>query len=179
MMDAVPEAIARGRNTIVFDIDGVIANCHARLHHILEKPVDWPAFDAETMNDKPIPQIIRLMNLVAINPFVKIILLTGRADRDGVREMTTEWLIQHGASEYDELIMRTNGDHRPAMEMKLDKLMKRDIWPVDVITIFEDHPCTIKGLRKFGYHVSDVGGWCDNYTEILTEGGPDANSNKS
>lgn len=160
-------------NIIIFDIDGVLADCDHRLMHILaKKPADWDTFDKLTSFDLPIKNMHRLLKLAAINPFIEIILLTGRADRNDVRKDTRAWLRNHDL-EFNKLVMRTDGDHSPAHIMKLRKLEQLNIQPHEVITVFEDHPKTIQALRDSGYHVCDVGGWRDNYTEILTEGGPE------
>ena len=39
---------------IVFDIDGTLADCSQRLHHIQKSPPDWDSFFAETEKDEPI-----------------------------------------------------------------------------------------------------------------------------
>ncbi len=160
------------RNVILWDIDGVLADCHHRLHHILEKPVDWDSFDELTLQDKPILEMIRLLNLCACNPFVETILITGRADRNNVRADTTEWLCKNGITSFNLLLMRGEKDRRSALKVKLGICDTYGYTPDRVITLFEDQPETITGFRKAGYHVCDVGGWKDNYTEILTEGGP-------
>ena len=39
---------------VIFDIDGTIADCNHRRHHVDGSgPVDWNAFRAETVNDTP------------------------------------------------------------------------------------------------------------------------------
>lgn len=160
------------RNVLLVDIDGVLADCHHRLHHILEKPTDWDTFDELTLDDKPIPQMIRMVNLCAINPMIEIVLITGRADRRRVRSDTKAWLRHHGVHQYNKLLMRSENDRRPALQVKLDHCARAGYTPDRVITFFEDQPDTVAGFRDAGYHVCDVGGWKDNYTEILSEGGP-------
>lgn len=154
-------------NKIIFDIDGTLACCKHRLHHILQPKKDWNAFDALTHMDKPIYHTIKILWNMYRSPFINIVLLTGRSER--VREQTTDWLHNHDLP-YDRLIMRALNDRRPAFEVKEDNLIKFDIKPKEVITIFEDEPKTIKHLRELGYHVCDVGGWEDHYIET-TEGG--------
>jgi hypothetical protein len=59
------------------------------------------------------------------------------------------------------------------LEVKLEICERNGYTPDNVITFFEDQPDTVKGFREAGFHVCDVGGWKDGYTEILTEGGPE------
>ncbi len=32
------------KNTVIFDIDGTLADCSHRLHHIQKDPADWDGF---------------------------------------------------------------------------------------------------------------------------------------
>jgi len=161
------------RNVIVFDIDGTLANCTHRLHHILEKPVCWDTFDSLTPEDIPIQGMVRLFHLVTLNPFVEIVILTGRADRKNNREMTIKWLARQGIDGqlYNRLEMRGEKDRRPAAEVKLERLHQLGYDPTKIITIFEDDPATVKHLRAHGYHVCNV----DDRTFIKGEheGGPE------
>jgi 3-deoxy-D-manno-octulosonate 8-phosphate phosphatase KdsC-like HAD superfamily phosphatase len=152
---------------IIFDIDGVLADCKHRLHHILQGKKDWDTFDSLTHLDKPIYNMIKILWGMTCNPFIEIILLTGRNER--VRQATQEWMAVNDVP-FDKLYMRSLNDHRPAYQVKADLLVKRNIQPEEVLTIFEDEPKTIKHLREVGYHVCDVGGWEDHYVEV-TEGG--------
>lgn len=157
--------------TIVFDIDGVLADCKHRLHHILTPPKDWETFDSLTHLDTPIYNCIRLLWAISTNPFIDIILLTGRSER--VREATEKWLSCQDIP-LCKLEMRADGDHRPAAVIKTERLQRLPhCSPSEVVTIFEDHPGTIVALREAGYHVCDVGGWEEGYTEILHTGGRD------
>lgn len=48
--------------TIVIDIDGTIADCAHRLHHIQKHPKDWKTFFAESANDKPFTAVVEIVN---------------------------------------------------------------------------------------------------------------------
>lgn len=158
-------------HAVIFDIDGTLACCKHRLHHILDKtPKDWDAFDAETHKDLPIWNVIKILWQFQQDPHFVIILLTGRNERN--REATEKWLSDHYIP-YDRLMMRALNDHRPANEIKPELLQNRFIVPDDVVTIFEDEPKTIQALRNLGYHVCDVGGWQDHYSPSLCTGGRD------
>lgn len=162
------------KNVLIFDIDGTLANCNERLPHILQEPVNWDTFDSLIHTDTPILGMIRLLQIVAINPLIDIILLTGRADRNTVRYDTIEWLKKQGIIElqtYDHLIMRGADDRRPASIVKLEHLSNWGYTPDSVITIFEDDPMTIKDLRAADYHVCNV----DNriFMPGEHEGGPE------
>jgi len=162
------------RNVIIFDIDGTLADCSHRLPHILDQvPADWDTFDALISDDAPIPGMIRLLHIIAINPMIKIILLTGRADRNDVQKDTRTWLKEQGinGARFNKLLMRGAGDRRPATIVKQEQLEHYGYTPEQVITIFEDDPATVKHLRNLGYHVCNV----DDrpFIEGEHEGGPE------
>lgn len=154
---------------MIFDIDGTLACCKHRLSHILEKePKDWDTFDSLTHLDTPIYNVIKILWLTASNPFIRVVLLTGRNER--TREATVAWLNNNDVH-FDILEMRNLEDHRPAAKIKLERLDDLGYTPDQVISIFEDEPNTVKELRAAGYHVCDVGGWEDGYAEALHTGG--------
>lgn len=135
----------------IVDIDGVVADCTHRLHHILEEsPKNWEAFDSKIMSDKPITNMIWLLNCIMHDPYSFITLLTGRNVR--TLDATIDWL-EHWAVPFHALEMRGLHDRRPASEMKLERLTELGLSPEDVVTVFEDDPVTVSVLRHAGYHV--------------------------
>jgi len=110
--------------TIIFDVDGTLADLTHRLHHILEpdgseRPKDkknWPAFFAAAKDDLPINEIIILAQAIEsdrLNPGTPgdfaIVLASGRTAE--TRKATEDWLAKHKVP-YDHLFMRRAGDHR-------------------------------------------------------------------
>ena len=161
------------RNIVVFDIDGTLADPRHRLPNILNiDPPDWATFDLLTPLDLPFEGMIRIFKNLAANHTLNIILLTSRTDRNNVRRDTIEWLRQNGITPgcYNHLVMRSKYDQRPSLVMKLAQLQAMDITPEKVMTIFEDQPDVITGLRAAGYHVCDVGGWEGGFKEIKDKG---------
>ena len=155
------------RPVIIFDIDGTLANCEHRIHHIIhEVPKNWPAFDSKIMQDTPIEQMLLLNQMLSVEDAHDILLLTGRNER--TRDATEEWLEIYDVM-YDRMEMRGTHDFRPAAEIKMERLGKLGYAPEDVITIFEDDPNVTAALREAGYHVCCV----DDrpYVEALQEGG--------
>lgn len=109
---------------IVFDIDGTLADCKHRQHHVQGKRKNWPAFNAEMVNDKPHDDIIWLLQTLQsaafANPFVEmvIVIASGRGSED--REVTEKWLADNGVT-YQKLYMRKAKDNRK------DSIVKREI----------------------------------------------------
>lgn len=109
------------------DIDGTIADCGHRLHHIEARPdfkKDWNAFYDAMVADKP---IIGMCNLIRVlNDSYKIVYITGRPDSH--RRQTSEWLDKFYLPRYD-LVMRKAGDHRADYVVK-EELFKKSVLPV-------------------------------------------------
>lgn len=141
----------------IFDIDGTIADCRHRVHHIkgIDKP-DWEAFDRDGPNDKPIWEIITVLGALYRAGYT-ILLATGRAERG--REYTEQWLSDHGI-EYHDLIMRPENDHRPDTIVKKEVLdawlRENDLTPEDIKAIFEDRARVVDMWRTAGYRVLQV-----------------------
>lgn len=109
------------KDSIIVDIDGTIANCSHRLHHIKGMSdeaatfeADWDAFYADCMDDTAIEPVCDLVRSLIEQDWV-IILMTGRSDL--YREETERWLAMHDIW-YDMLLMRKHGDHTDDEKIK-------------------------------------------------------------
>ena len=144
-------------NFALFDIDGVLADCHHRLHYLDDK--DYGSFYSydEVMEDEPIPEGILLLETFRQQGY-KIIFVTSRADKalDATLDWLQKWgmddLVEDGAS----LFMRHSGDHRHSYEVKVD-IMK------EVLGMFSDY----HGLKFFidDYHKNCIA-IRENFPEI-------------
>ena len=97
----------------IFDIDGTLANCDHRLHHVQNKPKNWEAFYSGCMDDQVIVPVAQMLKLFSKNNLIYI--LTGRPERN--RELTERWLEHHKIS-YNQLIMRSDRDFRKSPDYK-------------------------------------------------------------
>lgn len=79
------------KSCYIFDIDGTLADCSHRLHHIQTHPKDWPAFFAGCINDAPIHHVVRLAK--TLGETHEIIFVSGRSDE--CRAATETWLETH------------------------------------------------------------------------------------
>jgi hypothetical protein len=103
---------------IIVDIDGTLADCTHRLHHIQKRPKDWDAFFAATAGDQPIMPVIAMVSCMRAHPGNKIIFCSGRPER--TRTATEGWLRRH-CLPMGPLYMR--GDH----DRRDDDILKRDL----------------------------------------------------
>lgn len=94
------------RSCYIFDIDGTLADCSHRLHHIQKQPKDWDSFFAACMDDQPIAHMVALAKSLPL----PIICVSGRSDV--VRVETDFWLRVRAGLNPAALYMRRAGDHR-------------------------------------------------------------------
>lgn len=104
---------------VIFDIDGTLADCEHRRHHVANKPKNWTAF-YEAMDDDvpnmPVVVVARVFNTAGW----KIICVSGRPSN--YHKRTQAWLQEHGIPCWD-LYLREEGDHRPDHVVKREKLV--------------------------------------------------------
>ncbi len=130
---------------VIFDIDGVLADASGRQHHLAGLRRDWDAFFAECGEDPIIPEVARLLELLA--PDLVVILLSARPAR--VRAQTLAWLASHGLR-YDLLIMREAGDSRPARDFKRAETLGLRTYGFDVRLAVEDDPDNLEMFESEG-----------------------------
>lgn len=135
------------RQCYVFDLDGTLANCDHRLHHIRDKsPKDWDAYFAECAGDAPITHMVELA-LTLWHAGEEIIYVTGRSDQ--CREETVAWLDKQGLPN-EPLYMRKKGDHRNDDILKIELLAqaRADGW--EPVMAFEDRSRVVAAWRAAG-----------------------------
>lgn len=137
---------------IAFDIDGVLADASHRLHHITERPKDWPAFFAGIPDDPAIEEGRRA--LLAAAEETTVVLVSGRPEH--TRAATSAWLADHGFPELP-VHLRREGDRRPAPVVKLG-ILNRLGGSAVVQRVVEDDPTVAELLRASGYVVDLVSG---------------------
>ena len=139
---------------IVFDIDGTIADCTHRLHHVKKDNPDWKAFFAECVNDIPIESMCDMS--IVLSQYYDIVFCTGRSEE--CREQTEEWLLKYVNA--NAVLMRKEGDYRPdhvvKKELLEEYLKKQNLTKGHVVTIYEDRQSVVDMWRDNGYHVCQV-----------------------
>lgn len=130
---------------VVFDLDGTLADCEHRLHHIKgsEKPTpeQWDAFFAACADDKPIEHVLEILRILdESNHDVEI----WSARSDQVRTETQRWLSTQGFEGV--LRMRKQGDHRNDDILKAEWIAKHG--KPDLV--FEDRARVVKMWRDMG-----------------------------
>lgn len=135
------------RSIAVIDIDGVVADVRHRLHYVESRPKNWDAFFAAAATDPVLAEgVARVTDLAAAH---EIVFVTGRPER--CRDDTMQWLSSAGLDP-SRLIMRRDGDRRPARQTKLNEistLAKR----ATVAVVVDDDPEVCATLSAAGFAV--------------------------
>ncbi len=141
---------------VLFDLDGTLACCEHRQHHVREfdldcghaGKIDWDAFYAACVDDKPLYAAIN--TLIAFqNAGAEIQIWTGRSDI--VRVETMKWLARYGVGAHLLKRMRPHGNHEPDTTLKmrwLDELILRENRKPDLV--LEDRARVVRMWRDNG-----------------------------
>lgn len=141
------------KDIIICDIDGTIADCTHRLHHIKNGGHNWKAFHQEVGGDTPITPVIDLIHSLCAD--YHIILVSGRSPDHGCAEATEDWLDLHIGGCYAHLFMRPNLNSEPDDKVKQDIL---ELLPKERIAfVLDDRPRVIRMWRKNCLKVLDCG----------------------
>lgn len=144
--------------TVIFDLDGTLADIEHRLHFIQGSVKDWDGFYAACIGDAPKPDIIELIQMCE-DAGHRIIISSGRSE--DVRKETEDWLFEHDIS-YDELFMRPNKCYTPDQALKKAWLDQGVFGPKDdILFVVEDRDRMVKMWRDQGLTCLQ----CDQWVE--------------
>ena len=137
---------------VVWDLDGTLADDRARAHFVeveQGRERDWHSYFDAIDTDPPIAasmEVLRAMHAAGI----RILFLTGRPEY--TRPKTLRWLQANGLTGYDALIMRPEGEFRPAGYFKAETVerLRRDY---ELVCAFEDRIDVAEMLRLAGVPV--------------------------
>ncbi len=133
---------------MVFDIDGVVADVRHRVHFVEQRPQDWGRFFAAAADDPLSPDGAEWAHKAAAEH--RLVWLTGRPQ--WLRSVTADWLDRYQLPA-GPLIMRGNGDYRPAREYKVAELRKLAA-AEDIVVFVDDDPLVVRAAADAGFTAS-------------------------
>ena len=146
---------------VVLDIDGVLADVRHRLHHLAQRPKDWDAFFAAAEHDAVLDAGADFARVASQTH--QLVYLTGRPDR--LRAHTQDWLHRHELPP-GRLLMRRDGDRRPAATVKVHELRRLNAaGHVDLLV--DDDPAVIAAATDAGF-VARLADWMPEPTRGAT-----------
>lgn len=101
---------------VIFDLDGTLALCDHRRHHLQKTPKDWDAFYAACDKDVPNLPVLAVMELLMADPYCRVEIWSGR--RASEREKTLLWFSGVLDGPAPKMVMRPHKDHSPDDALK-------------------------------------------------------------
>lgn len=148
-------------DTIVFDIDGTLADIRHRLKWVSGEVKDWDRFYQDVRQDGVIEPIAELFLLTCIGLGhydiaynMRVICITGRPER--TRAATLKWFREKIGPEPDAIYMRKDHDFRPDVEIKREWVEKLREEGHNFILAFEDRDRVVKMYRDLGIQCCQV-----------------------
>lgn len=141
---------------VIVDIDGTVADCSHRKHHIEKEPKDWESFFLPELivRDDPRRIVIGAVKDICKRLNWPPLFLTGRTE--STRSATEHWLRLYSGYDAFGLWMRADGDFRGDVVVKRE-IYQREIEPTyDVQLVFEDRTAVVKMWRELGLETWQV-----------------------
>lgn len=140
---------------VVFDIDGVLADCSHRLHYLKDKNYDMFYSEGAMAGDRPIKSGFELLLAMFCNNNNVVWFFTGRPER--TRQITEEWLRYYLPDDLyyrtvQMIVMRKDGDYRPSPDVKSEMFDRVNVKPdadEPILFIDDDPENIVEVCNKF------------------------------
>lgn len=154
----VPPPVKERPNAVIYDMDGTLCDVRPVRHHVRgdKKSRNFHAFHVESEFCPPNINVLEMAKQTK-EEGLSVVIVTAREER--YRALTARWLEKHGV-EYDTLITRPYGDHRPDYETKKDILAQVSKY-YRVVHAVDDNPNVLALWKENGIAVTEVPGFDD------------------
>jgi len=132
-------------DAVVLDLDGVLADTRHRMHHLARGDKDWDGFFAAAVDDPVHPEGLAVATESA-GRGMTLVYLSGRPER--TRADTLGWLARYDVPP-GEVVLRREGDRRPAAVMKVGAL-RRLAERYRLLVLVDDDPAVVRAVVAVG-----------------------------
>ena len=139
----------RLKDIIVCDLDGTLANCEHRVHHVQNKPKNWDAFYAGVRGDTVNGPVLHVLDkfMSYEGAIYNIIFCSGRPER--CRADTEAWIEEMCNLNDFILLMREDGDYRDDYIVK-QEILDQHIPKDRVLFVLDDRQQVVDMWRRNG-----------------------------
>ena len=135
------------KKTIIFDVDGTIADVEHRRHFVTQRPADWKSFKEETVNDTPVEWVCDIAKRhIARGDDVAFFSARNESQRGVTETQISEWI----GNGHKGLFLRPDGDFRPDEEFKSDLADKFEEFGGKIDIVFDDRNKVVDMWRARG-----------------------------
>mgnify|MGYP003321050512 FL=1 len=135
------------KQTIIFDVDGTIADVEHRRHFVTQRPADWKSFKEETVNDTPVEWVCDIAKRhIARGDDVAFFSARNESQRGVTETQISEWI----GNGHKGLFLRPDGDFRPDEEFKSDLADKFEEFGGKIDIVFDDRNKVVDMWRDNG-----------------------------
>ena len=135
------------KQTIIFDVDGTIADVEHRRHFVTQRPADWKSFKEETVNDTPVEWVCDIAKRhIARGDDVAFFSARNESQRGVTETQISEWI----GNGHKGLFLRPDGDFRPDEEFKSDLADKFEEFGGKIDIVFDDRNKVVDMWRARG-----------------------------
>ena len=133
--------------TVIFDVDGTLADVSHRRHFVSNNEKNWTLFNAKMGEDKINPAVVELYLTLWDSQKYDLIIVTGRSEE--FREVTEQWLVWNHIP-FNRLIMRKAKDNRQDSMVKQDILDALKAESKDIMFAVDDRQQVVDMWRRNG-----------------------------
>ena len=137
------------KKTIIFDVDGTLADIWHRRKFLEQENPDWKSFNEKMGDDTPNTPIVELYKTLWDTGKYSIVITSGRSEKD--REITEQWLVWNEIP-FENLEMRQDNDNRADYIIKEEILKKLIAEGRDILFVVDDRQQVVDMWRRNGIH---------------------------
>jgi hypothetical protein len=145
------------QNTVVFDLDGTLANIDHRLHFLKKEPKNWDSFFSKVSGDKVNSWCKTLCDMFSQSGFI-VLIVSGRPER--CLKDTEKWLEDNMINRDGLILVRRNGDHAPDDFLK-EKWLK-SYGKERILFVVDDRQRVVDMWRRNGVTCLQCASWKEN-----------------